>query len=126
MRILLDTHVLLWWLADPQRLPDPARRILEKDGNDIYVSVASLWEVAIKSGKGRLRVDPAELLKGISVNHFSMLPIEAAHVLALLDLPPVHRDPFDRIIVAQADCESMRVLTHDAQLQSYGAAVLLV
>jgi len=123
VKVLVDTHLLLWWFSDDARLPGKAREVLSDEQNEINVSVASLWEIVLKMDKGKLRVDPAELLNEIHANQFSLVPIEAAHTLTYARLPRHHNDPFDRMLVAQAMSESSRVLTHDPQLRDYGEVV---
>lgn len=126
MRFLLDTHLLLWAAGRSDRLPAEARRLIAT-GEPVF-SAASLWEVSIKRGLGRpdFRVDPAALLRGLLDAGFAELPVRAAHAAAVLDLPPVHRDPFDRVLVAQATVEGMELVTADAVLALYGAPVRLV
>lgn len=123
MKLLVDTHLLLWWLADDARLPGKARDMLSDDQNEICVSVASLWEIVLKMDKGKLKVNPSELLNEIHANQFNVVPIEAAHTLTYARLPQHHHDPFDRMLVAQATSESLRLLTHDPQLRNYGEVV---
>ncbi len=101
MTLLLDTHVLLWWLADPGELSRPARRAIQDGANRIYVSAAVAWEIAIKKGIGKLDA-PDELEEMLEANRFLELPITNPHALALRALPNLHRDPFDRILIAQA------------------------
>lgn len=126
MNLLLNTHILLWWLANAPGLPKTAHGLIVDSGNTIHVSVAALWEIAIKNGKGKLQVNPEEVLNEIKAEGFVILPILAKHVMSLARLAPHHADPFDRIIVAQAMAESMRLLSHDGVLFQYGDAVLLV
>lgn len=128
MTYLLDTHLLLWLAAQPGRLPDPARDIIEDRSVDSWYSVASLWEVAIKSGleRGDFDVDARSLRRGLLAGGFLELPIDAAHVVAVTDLPKVHRDPFDRLLVAQARSEGMTLLTVDERLSAYGGCVRLL
>lgn len=126
MNLLLDTHILLWWLADDPRLPRIAHGLMVDSGNTLHVSVAALWEVALKNGKGKLQVDPEEILYEIEAEGFVILPVHARHVMSLARLAPHHADPFDRIMVAQAATESMRLLSHDGVLSLYGDAVMWV
>ena len=104
MNYLFDTHLLLWAAAMPVRLPPRARGILDDAGNDIIFSVGSIWEVAIKNGLGRddFQVDPALLRMGLLDAGYRELPISGGHVTAFGNLPPIHRDPFDRPLIAQA------------------------
>jgi len=123
-RILLDTHLLLWAVAEPRKLPPGDRRRIEEA--DVFVSAASLWEVSIKAALGKLVADPAELLAEIEPAGFTLLPITGEHVAAVAKLPAVHVDPFDRMLVAQAKTEPLLLLTNDAVLAGYGDCVELV
>jgi PIN domain nuclease of toxin-antitoxin system len=128
MNLLLDTHILLWAAYEPARLSDAARRMLTDPNNNLYFSVASLWEVAIKSALGRpdFAVDVAKLRLGLVANDYNELPVESAHVLRLPTLPPLHADPFDRILLAQAMAEGHVLLTADAKVLAYGGPVRAV
>ena len=121
MRVLLDTHLLLWALADPARLQAEARRLI--DHADVYVSAASVWEISIKAGLGKLSADPGEVVAALEPAGFLPLPITVQHAARVASLPLVHRDPFDRLLVAQALVEPMRLLTTDAVLAGYGELV---
>lgn len=125
MRLLLDTHILLWAAFSPMRLPAQARLLLEDDDNTLVFSVASLWEVAIKRGLGRedFRVDPRLLRRGLTDNGYEELPILGQHAAAVDGLPPLHRDPFDRMLVAQALVEGITLLTMDPLVARYPAPV---
>ena len=123
-RILLDTHLLLWAVAEPRKLPPGARKRIEEA--DVFVSAASLWEVSIKAALGKLAADPAELLAEIEPAGFTLLPITGEHAAAVAKLPAVHADPFDRMLVAQAKTEPLLLLTNDAVLAGYGDCVELV
>ena len=124
MRLLLDTHLLLWALGAPSKLPTRARSLLAK--GDVYVSAASIWEICIKSSLGKLTADPREVLAALGPAGFIELPINGEHAARVLDLPPIHRDPFDRLLVAQALAEPMRLVTNDAVLAGYGDIVTVV
>jgi len=124
VRVLLDTHLLLWALAAPARLPPKARRVI-RDA-DVYVSAASIWEISIKAALGKLRADPHEVLAALEPAGFLSLPIAGEHAARVASLPPVHRDPFDRMLVAQALVEPMRLLTDDAVLEGYSEIVTVV
>jgi PIN domain nuclease of toxin-antitoxin system len=124
MRVLIDTHLLLWALGAPARLPPRARRII-RDA-DVYVSAASIWEVSIKAALGKLRADPQEVLEALQPAGFLSLSITGEHAARVASLPPVHRDPFDRLLIAQALEEPMRLLTDDAVLGAYGEIVTVV
>ena len=121
MALLLDTHLLLWALAEPRRLSSALRR--ELDAADVYVSAASIWEIAIKSSLGKIDVDPAEVLAALEPTGFLPLAITGAHAAAVSQLPSIHKDPFDRLLVAQARLEGMPLVTNDALLADYGAIV---
>ncbi|HEV8144871.1 MAG TPA: type II toxin-antitoxin system VapC family toxin [Bryobacteraceae bacterium] len=123
LNLLLDTHVLLWWLANDAQLSKRARSaIVEAD--KIYVSAASVWEIAIKSASGKLRA-PADLEGLMASNGFLELPISIAHASAAGKLPRLHPDPFDRMLVAQAQIESLTLLTNDRALKAYGGQIML-
>ena len=121
MKLLLDTHLLLWAAGEPKRLPKNIRTLLEDMDNELLFSVASLWEVAIKSGLGRkdFRVEARLLRRGLLDNGYSELPIVSDHVVAIESLPPIHKDPFDRILVAQAAVEGITLLTNDPVVAQY-------
>jgi PIN domain nuclease of toxin-antitoxin system len=122
---LVDTHLLLWWASMPEQLPEAARSQLESNDQPLLFSVASLWEVAIKSSLARegFQVDPIVLRLGLLQESFRELPIQADHVLAVRQLPWIHRDPFDRLLVAQAQQENLRLLSADRTLMGYGDVV---
>jgi PIN domain nuclease of toxin-antitoxin system len=122
--VLLDTHLLLWALAAPARLPPKARRVI-RDA-DVYVSAASIWEISIKAALGKLRADPQEVLAALEPAGFLSLPIAAEHATRVANLPAIHCDPFDRLLVAQALVEPLRLLTDDAVLEGYGEIVTIV
>jgi PIN domain nuclease of toxin-antitoxin system len=126
-RLLLDTHLVLWWLNGDPRLPQPVMERVQAEQAEVFVSQASLWEMAIKASIGRLQVDLPELERQVSLQGFRWLPISNAHLLAVGDLETdgVHRDPFDRLLVCQSRVEPMLLLTVDTQLRSYGATVIL-
>jgi PIN domain nuclease of toxin-antitoxin system len=127
MNLLLDTHVLLWWMADDPALGDRARDAIADAGNTVWVSAASAWEMAIKSGLGRLALPGpvAEVLPPVMVdNDFSPLPITVEHALRVSQLPPVHADPFDRILIAQAISQSSTLVTADAVFARYPVSIL--
>ena len=128
MNLLLDTHYLLW-VAGRDEMPSARADALIKDPvNLLWFSVASLWEIAIKRSLGRpdFRTDAGVLRAGLLASGYSELPIEGRHVLGVAALPWLHRDPFDRLLLAQAAAEGMRLLTADAQLLPYGGPVLMV
>lgn len=124
MRLLLDTHVLLWALDDPGRLGKKNRSLIER--SEVLVSVASLWEISIKAGLGKLKIEPQQLFDAIEPSGFDVLPVQAAHAIEVFSLGALHGDPFDRLLVAQAISERMTLLTFDEALVGYGSAVRLV
>ena len=121
MKLLLDTHVLLWAAGEPARLSASARRLISDTNNEPLFSVASLWEIAIKRGLGRkdFEVDARLLRRGLLDNGYSELPIMSEHVVAVEDLPAIHKDPFDRLLVAQATVEGITLLTLDLVVARY-------
>ena len=121
MNLLLDTHVLLWAAGDPGRLGPEAVDLLEDPENALYFSAASIWEVVIKNGLGRedFRVDAHLLRRGLVENGYRELAIGAQHALSVVHLPPIHKDPFDRILVAQAGFEGYLLLTMDEVVARY-------
>ncbi len=125
MKLLLDTHLLLWAAGQPERLPPTAHALLEDPRNELLFSAASLWEIAIKRGLGRgdFRVDPRLLRRGLLDNGYGELAITSAHAVALDSLPPIHKDPFDRILVAQSIVEGITLLTADPVVAEYPAPI---
>jgi PIN domain nuclease of toxin-antitoxin system len=125
-RLLLDTHILLW-LLEPgaARLPTEARQLIAR-ANDAYVSIVSLWEIAIKLAKGHLDLDLDLLIEAIDAAGLSEVAVEREHVRVLRALPQHHRDPFDRMLVAQAAVEPFHLITSDEKLVPYGDFVVLV
>ncbi len=121
---LLDTHVLLWWLADPGQLSTEARKAIADGSNSIYLSAAAAWEMAIKKALGRLEF-PSNLEQVLQDDHIEVLPIGLSHALAVADLPVHHQDPFDRMLIAQAQIEGLVLITRDAQIAPYDVDVLL-
>ena len=117
MRVLLDTHLLLWALSSPAKLSKRARQRI--DSSEVYASAASIWEISIKCALGELKANPAEVLAGLEPAGFNHLPIVGGHV-ARVELPPIHKDPFDRLLVAQARFKPMILLTDDEVLGGYG------
>jgi PIN domain nuclease of toxin-antitoxin system len=123
-RILVDTHLLLWAVSEPKKLPTQARRRIEEA--EVFVSAASIWEVSIKTALGKLAADPTELLAELEPAGFRLLPVTGEHAAAVALLPPVHSDPFDRMLVAQAKTEPLILLTNDSVLGGYGDFVEFV
>jgi len=126
VNILLDTHLLLWWMADHPMLPRRAREAIADEDNDVAISVANLWEIAVKAARLRLRADVVEVEEASRASGFAILSIEARHVRTLRALPHLHGDPFDRMLVAQARAEPRYLLTADRQLRGYGESVIVV
>ena len=123
MRILLDTHIYLWWLEDSPLLSKAARKVID-GAVSVYVSSASLWEAMIKITLGKLEADPAELVAGIRASGFIPLPITPEHTLTLARLSHHHKDPFDRILIAQAVKENLRLVTHDQTIRDFYGAIV--
>ena len=128
MKLLLDTHLLLWAAGEPKRLPKQARTWIENPDNELLFSAASLWEVAIKRGLGRedFKADARLLRRGLLDNGYGELPIVSDHVVAIESLPPIHKDPFDRILVAQATVEGVTLLTIDSLVSQYPGPIRTV
>lgn len=122
MTVLLDTHILLWWLMDHPMLSARARRIISAQGTVVFVSAATAWEIAIKKAAGKLSV-PDEFETVLEQNRFEPMPITVQHALAAGSLPRHHDDPFDRMLVAQAQQEGVTLITHDQRLAQYGDCV---
>lgn len=125
MRLLLDTHVFVWFLADSSKLSKKARREIDA-AEEVAVSAASLWEIAIKASLGKIDIDVERAHEGISASGFVELPVRAAHAAAVCELPAHHRDPFDRMLVAQAVSEPLALLTADRRLSRYSSLVRVV
>jgi PIN domain nuclease of toxin-antitoxin system len=125
MKLLLDTHLLLWSASAPKRLSNAARKLLSNEQNELLYSAASLWEVAIKRALGRkdFRIEPSTLRRGLLDNGYIELPVISEHTLALELLPQLHKDPFDRILVAQALFEGITLLTSDPMVAKYPGSV---
>ena len=123
MRILVDTHLLLWALATPSKLSTTARRLIDK--SDVYVSAASIWEISIKAATGKLSARAGDVLAAVEPAGFSLLSISGEHAAQVATLAPHHKDPFDRLLVAQAMSEPMHLLSNDQVLRAYGDFVIL-
>ncbi|MEA3252470.1 MAG: type II toxin-antitoxin system VapC family toxin [Pseudomonadota bacterium] len=121
MNLILDTHILLWAAAEPDRLSSEAIRLINDEDNELYFSAASLWEIVIKTGLQRpdFQVNPHLLRRGLIENGYRELPITSQHTLAVSHLPDIHKDPFDRILVAQAESEGFLLLTADELVARY-------
>jgi PIN domain nuclease of toxin-antitoxin system len=127
VNLLLDTHALIWWLVAPEQLVEPARQAIADPTNAIYVSTASAWELAIKSGQGRLLMPPdlqGWLPARLNAERLTPIPIKLDHALSVEQLPTHHRDPFDRLLIAQALAENMTLVSRDRVFQAYPVRVL--
>ncbi len=124
MRVLLDTHLLLLALSQPTKLTAAARKQIE--ASEVYASAASIWEIGIKSALGKLAADPRDILAGIEPAGFSLLSISGEHAAKVAELPPLHKDPFDRLLLAQSMVEPMLLLTNDEALRGYGSFVTVI
>ncbi|MBK1650452.1 type II toxin-antitoxin system VapC family toxin [Rhabdochromatium marinum] len=124
MRLLLDTQILLWSAGTPERLPDETRALLEAPEHLLHFSAANLWEVVIKCGLGRedFQVDAHALRRGLLDNGYRELPIDSRHALMVQNLPGIHKDPFDRILIAQAMVEGLTLMTTDSFIVQYSVA----
>lgn len=127
MRLLLDTHTFLWWNQNAPQLSHTASQLIQDSRNQVYLSAASTWEIAIKVGRSRL-ILPAPLdqfmTESIQANAFSPLPIEVSHTLEVYNLPALHADPFDRILIAQSRMEHIPLLTADTEIAKYDVEIL--
>jgi PIN domain nuclease of toxin-antitoxin system len=128
MKILLDTQMLIWAAVWPELLPEKARRLIADADNELFFSPASLWEVTIKHGQHRpdFQIDARVLRRLLFDNGYSELAITGIHAVAVGDLPPIHKDPFDRLLLAQAKSEGIPLLTADATLAEYADPILFV
>ncbi len=127
MRALLDTHTFLWWNLDDPQLSTAARTVIADGRNTIYLSAVTAWEIAIKAAKGRLTLpEPADryVAERMSLHAVFALPVEISHALEVCNLPPLHADPFDRLLVAQARLEKLAILTADAAIGQYEVEVI--
>lgn len=121
MVILLDTHILLWWLSDDKKLKKAERQLIVSLDTVVYVSAASAWEIEIKRGLGRINL-PSDWTAHIEQQGFLWLPISWKHTQQLSLLPDIHRDPFDRMLVAQAKAEQLRLISYDESVRQYGVS----
>lgn len=119
MRLLLDTHILLWWARGDRRLTKSLTEVISSRESDVAVSAASLWEISIKRALGRIDVDMGELIESAAADGFSELPVRFGHTTILASLPRRHDDPFDRILIAQAIAEGRRLVTTDDAILGY-------
>lgn len=125
MHLLLDTHLFIWWLKDDKHLSKKARSFIS-DADEVYISSISIWEAAIKIEIGKLDAAIEDLVTSIVQEGFIELPLTARHAAIVTDLPNYHRDPFDRVLIAQAITEPLRLLTADVKLKPYSELVVLV
>ena len=123
MRLLLDTHVLLWWLADDPTLAPPAAKAIADGSATVWVSAATAWEIAIKQALGKLTL-PGDLAEALTHNRFQSLSISTAHALKAGALPRHHDDPFDRMLIAQAQLEGLTLVTRDERIAPYGIKLM--
>ncbi len=124
MRLLLDTHAFLWWIDEPARLSVGAARAIADENNGIYISSVVVWEMMIKRAAGKLRI-PDDLDAALAHDRFIHLPVTIDHAKAVGGLPPIHRDPFDRMLIAQAIFEGHHLVTRDPQIAGYPVPTLL-
>jgi PIN domain nuclease of toxin-antitoxin system len=126
MKILLDTHILLWAAGQPEKLPESTRALLTNPDNTLFFSAASIWEIVIKLGLGRrdFNVDPYRLRKMLVVHGHNEVPVTAEHALRVCFLPLLHKDPFDRLLIAQARTEGMQLLSRDAVVCQYQESII--
>lgn len=127
MRLLLDTHVAIWALASPDLIPDHVAGLIADADNEVYVSAASIWEIGIKFALGKPSAPPfsaKDAMAYFTEAGFLSLAVTAGHAAAVEDLPPLHADPFDRLLIAQAITEPLRLISHDTKVISYGSMVL--
>ncbi|GAA5157797.1 type II toxin-antitoxin system VapC family toxin [Viridibacterium curvum] len=128
MNLLLDTHVALWAIADSPKLPQKARELIAAPRTNVWISVASIWEIAIKHslGRGDMPVSGKDALRYFTESGYRCLSVEPEHAVAVEDLPAHHSDPFDRILIAQALVEPMRLMTHDALVARYSDTIIKI
>jgi PIN domain nuclease of toxin-antitoxin system len=128
MRLLLDTHILLWTIVESRRLSSAACALIGEPDNEVVFSSVSLWEIAIKAGRGRddFRIDVSSLRRGLLANNYAELAVTGVHVATVAGLPPIHKDPFDRMLVAQAIVEGLTLLTSDPAVAKYPGPIRLV
>ena len=118
MRYLLDTHVVLWWYLDAPQLSKEHRQIIADPANELYVSAAAIWEIEVKRRNGKLEC-PIDMMERIKADVFKILPIMAEHLVPLRTIPPIHNDPFDRIMVSQSSVEEIPLISYDANVNAY-------
>ena len=128
MNLLLDTHVALWAITDSEKLPSDARRVIESPRTSVWISAASVWEIAIKHalGRGDMPVSSRDAVRYFRESGYRILAVDAEHAMAVEGLPAHHQDPFDRILVAQALVEPMRLMTHDPVVARYSDTIIRI
>lgn len=124
MKLLLDTHVLLWWLEDPGLLSEECRKTIKDSSSMVYVSAAVIWEIIIKRALGKLEI-PSDIERVLAVNDFHPLSVSIFHALTVEMLPHFHRDPFDRMLIAQAICEGLTLATRDPNIMKYTVSYMV-
>jgi PIN domain nuclease of toxin-antitoxin system len=124
MRLLLDTHALLWWLSDDDRLGQRARDLIEDPANDVLVSIVSLWEIVVKARVGKLEADLREIVNEVGRPGFELVGVTTPHLLALAELPMHHRDPFDHLLIAQAIVEDAVFVSEDRNAPRYSVRLV--
>jgi PIN domain nuclease of toxin-antitoxin system len=124
VRLLLDTHVFLWWLNDDPKLNEAARAAISAPTAKVWISAATIWEASIKKEVGKLQINRGDLVEEISANGFIELPISARHASVSAELPKHHKDPFDRMLIAQAQVEELILVTRDSVLKDYDVQIL--
>ncbi|MEH2370899.1 type II toxin-antitoxin system VapC family toxin [Nostoc sp.] len=127
MRVLLDTHAFLWWVTDDPQLSSTSRSIIADSGNILFLSVASIWEIVIKTKSGKLTLpEPVEeyIPNRLALNRFESLDIQMTHTLQVANLPNIHRDPFDRILIAQSQVENLPIVTKDEKIARYSVEII--
>jgi len=127
MRAILDTHAFLWWNTGDPRLPDTVRELISDGRNELFLSAASAWEIAIKTARGSLLLpEPPDdyVVRRMQLHQFQVLPIQFRHALQVYRLPDIHRDPFDRLLVAQSQLEDLPIVTADANIARYEVGVI--
>ena len=123
MRVLLDTHIFLWWNSDPAMIARPLREAIAQPSNEIFVSAASVWEIGIKRALGKLGF-AQRIVQSVLAHRFQLLPINGEHAEHAAELPPHHADPFDRLLVAQASLERLLLGTQDIRMRAYRPPIL--
>ena len=126
MKLLLDTHIVLWWLGDDKKLSEYGRQLIQNPDNEVFVSHVSLWEIQIKNMSGKLNTNVEALTQQLPVNNFQQFPIHTNHILFLAKLPLLHQDPFDRMLISQALSEPLHLITHDKNVSHYSESIILV